>query len=64
MKIGNKVIVIGDWWKGEAGVYAGDERTVIGIRHRVELDNGFSGLFAYKDLSALPQPSEKRKMGD
>ena len=53
MEIGDKVIVTGEIWKGEVGEYTCDENTLVGLRHKVELDNGFSGLFSRKDLIVI-----------
>jgi len=61
MIIGDRVIIskYAPAWQGEIGIYVGDENTLIGKRCKVELDNGFSGLFSYKDLQLATTDKEE-----
>ena len=56
MKIGTRVKVIGEWWKGGVGVYTGDlqsGRAPFELRCRVELENGFSGMFRTEEIKKV-----------
>lgn len=55
MKIGQRVIVRnnGKHWDGHSGEYVGDEKTLIGILARVELDNGMATLVKHQYLEEL-----------
>lgn len=44
MEIGERVVVSGGAWAGYSGEYAGTEKTMIGVLHKVNLDNGMSTL--------------------
>ena len=53
MRIGTRVKVIGEWWKGEVGIYTGKQRSgrePFELRCRVELENGFSGMFRTEEI--------------
>jgi hypothetical protein len=59
MKIGDRVIVTGKGaWAGFTGEYAGQEKTIIGILHRVNLDNGRATLRKIQDIKKLSGKDE------
>jgi hypothetical protein len=44
ISFGDRVIVTGGAWSGYSGEYAGSEKTLVGVLHKVNLDNGASTL--------------------
>jgi transcription antitermination factor NusG len=52
-KPGDRVMVVSGPWKDQVGTYKGTEETLVGIRHRVSLDNGFGTLIQLKQMKRL-----------
>jgi hypothetical protein len=54
METGERVkIGKGQPWEGEVGTYIREENTLVGIRYRIALDNGFSVLQSYQEIIEL-----------
>ena len=47
------VIKKGVLWEGEVGIFKGVEETIVGTLCKIDLDNGFSSLQAYKNIKLL-----------
>lgn len=41
---GDRVLLTGGPWGGHSGEYVGPEKTLIGVLHKVRLDNGQTSL--------------------
>jgi hypothetical protein len=55
LQLGTRVLITDGAWKGYSGEYAEVERTLIGVLHRVRLDNGMSTLVSLDSMKVVEE---------